>query len=556
MDIKSQHTVLEIQLFKKQAILDAIARLKLIAALIVLLTIFIGYASPASSTHVFISLLPFLVVQIFAVKEYVELAKISRRIRLMSGGYFPCNHVRILWTIAAGVAIRDSYFILLLFFDVSWLSHAYLYPSPANSFNQFLQQLSIGPVSGVFFIWFTIFLWILYAYLFIVGIVHSNEINLPEEVNSINSGNNSTIALQETWIKVKTFDNDELYLQGHRIHNDGKQPLILFPGFFQNGYVYHLTEEISLARFLWENDFDIWIIHPRGTAQSDGRRKKSSLDDFASDDIPAVISYVYAKTGIKPVFVGHSQGGISAIISMMGACKLKDATVILSDEEKEKRQGNLKALVTIGSFLDFTFTKKSRLKTFVTEGLVIKLWGRRIRLLRSQSLITVIRKINFLGTPVSFKLRTALLENKALRWFLFPVTIVFNFISTLKIWEFLYHIPNLSNPIRKTLFYKTMDGTFSPIIQQFYSALAHDEMRSANEVVNYSVNYHRLTLPVSIVTMEFDSLADPAMTEQNMFNTISADNKFFTCWQRLGHEDHFANTTYFSQVLAAIRKVC
>jgi hypothetical protein len=101
-----------------------------------------------------------------------------------------------------------------------------------------------------------------------------------------------------------------------------------------------------------------------------------------------------------------------------------------------------------------------------------------------------------------------------------------------------------------------MDGTFSPIIQQFYSAVANDEMRSLNGIINYSINYHGLTLPVSMVAMEYDTLADPTQMKEKMFDYIPADKKFFICWNRIGHEDFFAYIKYFPPVLEAIRKVC
>jgi hypothetical protein len=74
--------------------------------------------------------------------------------------------------------------------------------------------------------------------------------------------------------------------------------------------------------------------------------------------------------------------------------------------------------------------------------------------------------------------------------------------------------------------------------------------------VNYLNNYGRITLPISIVTMELDSLADLITTKQEMFNHILSKETHFTCWDGLGHEDHFANRRNFTKVLEAIRKVC
>ncbi len=558
MDTSRQHTVLQIQFQKKRSILLSIQQLKLLGVAIVILTIFIAFSKRTSSTYVFISFLSLLLVQIFATTEYVKLAKNSRRTKLLLlGNYFQQKAVPLSWKIPAGVAVKDTYFLLVLFFDVSWLAHAYLYPSPANSLQQFLDQLTIGPVTGSGFLWFTVFLWAFYTYLLLYGVLYSGEVHYADERRYIVPGSKEVSNEPvEIWIKVRTFENDTLYLQGHRFANTGKQSLILFPGFFQNGYVYDLSKQVSLARFLWENNFDVFIIHPRGTAQSEGRWKGTSIDDFACDDIPAVIDYVFNTTGIKPVFVGHSQGGIAAIISMMGPVKQPDATVILSDKEKDLRQGNLKALVTIGSFLDFSFNKRSWLPSFVKKGIRVNFLGLKIKIASTQSLLKILRRSRYVGTPFSFQLRIQLLQSRLLRFCLFPISLMLNFLALRKLWEFLYHIPNVGRSMRIKLFYKTMDGTYSSILQQFASAVLHKEMMSLDTRVNYSANYQRLTLPVSIVAMELDTLADDVMMKNRMFANISSGQKFFTVWSGMGHEDHFTDKRFFSQVLACIQKVC
>ena len=101
-----------------------------------------------------------------------------------------------------------------------------------------------------------------------------------------------------------------------------------------------------------------------------------------------------------------------------------------------------------------------------------------------------------------------------------------------------------------------MDGTFGLILEQYYLAVADGEMRSADGSINYSINYQRVAIPISVVAMEFDTLADPVMMKQKMFDNITSERKFFTLWKGMGHEDHFTNTKYFEQVLAAIKNVC
>ena len=544
-------------MLKKRQVLRAILHLELLATVIVFITILLAFFRPQTPTPVFLSFLSFLLVQVFASREFAELVTITRRLKLLTGGpYFPVVSLKVPWRIPAGAAVRNAFFPLLIFFDIAWLSHAYLYPSPAGTYQQFLQQLAIGPISGTAFVVFTILLWIFYAYLFLVGAIYTSElISLQTPVPPAVADPEGTTT-KEIWIRVKTADGEELYLQGNHLHNPGKQPLILWPGFYQNGFVYDLCPEASLARYLWKQGFDIWIIHPRGTALSDGRWRKTSLDDFASDDIPTVINRVFSLTGKKPVFVGHSQGGISAIISLTGVNKTINNEVTLSGKAVDDRQKLLRGLVVMGSFPDFSFSKPSWLPTFVKEGLCLTLGKKKMKLLSSERLLHFTSRFVYLGTPFSFPLREALLQNKKIRWALFPIPLLLNFIALRKLWEFLYHTPNVSSRHRKILFCKTMDGTFSQIVGQFHAAVANNAMCSVSREVNYSENYHRLTVPVSVVAMELDTLADAQMMKQKMFNALGSKEKFFTLWKGVGHEDHFTHPAFFPQVLEAIRFVC
>lgn len=358
-------------------------------------------------------------------------------------------------------------------------------------------------------------------------------------------------------VDVTTYDGRRIILNGYRMPNEGKQPLILWPGFYQNGFCFDLIPNRgSLAEYLWLNGLDLWVIHSRGTGGSTGRRLFSALDDYAASDIPAVIGYVAERVAMKPVYVGHSQGGNTALMSLMGARKSPDGTVSLSDEEAAARQGKLKALVTLGSFLDFTFSKPSSLQDFVKDGVIVSVFGKRVRLIKSSTILKLLHILNFFPIPVSYKLRENMLEKRYLRILLAPLTIILNFSARLKSWGFLYHIPNVSDEAKRYLFYRTQEGTFWGILAQHYHAILGGAMLSLDQSVDYSANYHRLKLPVSFASMEFDALADPIMMKESMFDAVSSTEKFYTAWAGQGHEDFFMNAEYFSEALEVIRKVC
>ncbi len=354
-------------------------------------------------------------------------------------------------------------------------------------------------------------------------------------------------------IPVKTFDGKMFTIRSVRLVNENKLPLILWEGFYQNGVFFDLKEgEGSIAEYLYNNDYDVWIIDSRGNGGSTGTGYSTSMDDFAAFDIPAVIYFIADKTKLKPVYIGHSQGGNTALISMMGTCRTPEGKVYLSDEESLKRQSALRALITVGSYLDFTFSKPSSLQAFVKNGVTLKLFGKTFKIISSTSLLNILGIFTRVPVPVPLKLRQAMIKNTFLRIVLFPLTIILNLVSTMSTWDFLYHIPNVSKEAQIRIFYCTMQATYWGILAQYQRAVLNEKMMSLDGNVNYSENYGKITLPISVVTMEFDSLADPVETKNVMFPKISSQQKFYTEWMGQGHEDFVMNPNYFHQLVEAL----
>src|SRR5579872_6057942 len=144
---------------------------------------------------------------------------------------------------------------------------------------------------------------------------------------------------QKFYLAVPVSGGGGITLCGFRIPRPGCRPLILHPGFSQSGNVWDLIPgRISLADYLWSKGFDIWIIHQRGTGGSGGAHVHNSLDELAARDIPYVIDYVSRRTMLRPIFVGHSEGGIAAILSMLGVAITPNGTSWLSDDQCRARQ--------------------------------------------------------------------------------------------------------------------------------------------------------------------------------------------------------------------------
>ena len=113
-----------------------------------------------------------------------------------------------------------------------------------------------------------------------------------------------TVAIERRQIDIpsSTFDGQPLTLRAVRLVNRDKQPVILWEGFYQNGAFFELEEaQASIAEYLHRLDYDVWIIDSRGNGGSTGKGYPTSMDDFAANDIPAVISFVAGETGRKPI---------------------------------------------------------------------------------------------------------------------------------------------------------------------------------------------------------------------------------------------------------------
>ena len=95
------------------------------------------------------------------------------------------------------------------------------------------------------------------------------------------------------------------------------RPVVLCHGLGANRYNFDLGRGPSLARYLRERGYDVWVLELRGAGCSsrprwlNGRRYTWNFDDFVERDIPAALDRVRMKTGAEQVnWVGHSMGGL------------------------------------------------------------------------------------------------------------------------------------------------------------------------------------------------------------------------------------------------------
>lgn len=104
-----------------------------------------------------------------------------------------------------------------------------------------------------------------------------------------------------------------------------RQPLVLVHGAFQNRYQWLGSQADGLACWLVDQGFDVWLMEMRGHGFSprNADYQNNTAETCARFDIPAVAAFVQEQTGRKPVWGGHSLGGV-AVATAVAAGFLND----------------------------------------------------------------------------------------------------------------------------------------------------------------------------------------------------------------------------------------
>ncbi len=200
-------------------------------------------------------------------------------------------------------------------------------------------------------------------------------------------------ATQDLYTTV-TADGVQLTLRRYRpdpqsAFRSGKQPVILMPGILCNhnffdvctpegeSYDVKLPSDIadwakddpyikadpmryySLAYYLWDQGFDVWLVNYRGEGREPMRSGGAggyAIDELAIYDMPVIVTKVRSLTGKKPVWIGHSMGSTMAYMYLEGAkfsSSLNADSHVVSDTWLASQRNNgfgsqaLKALVDL-----------------------------------------------------------------------------------------------------------------------------------------------------------------------------------------------------------------
>lgn len=104
-----------------------------------------------------------------------------------------------------------------------------------------------------------------------------------------------------------------------------RYPILMLPGLFQSAGAFCVNDDDSLAFFLAQSGYDIWLgsnrygFHPEhiSLTPSDPRFWSWTIRDMATFDLPALVTRVLYETNFpKLALIGHSQGAAETFLSL------------------------------------------------------------------------------------------------------------------------------------------------------------------------------------------------------------------------------------------------
>jgi pimeloyl-ACP methyl ester carboxylesterase len=114
-----------------------------------------------------------------------------------------------------------------------------------------------------------------------------------------------------------------------------RTPVLLCHGMSSNRWDMDAPGQISMARWLQQRGYDVWVMELRGAGRStrptwwNGKRYTWSFEDYVYHDAPAALRVVLRVTGAAQVhWVGHSMGGMIAYALLMSPMQHKVASAV------------------------------------------------------------------------------------------------------------------------------------------------------------------------------------------------------------------------------------
>jgi pimeloyl-ACP methyl ester carboxylesterase len=271
-------------------------------------------------------------------------------------------------------------------------------------------------------------------------------------------------------------------------------PVLLCHGLASNRVAFDLAPEVSLARSLARDGFDVWSLELRGHGRSDhacflaGRHYRWTFDDYVLKDVPAAIAFVKAQTGRARLhWIGHSMGGI-----------------LLYAHLARGGSGDLCSGTALGSSIDYS-ESRSGFRRFLGLRWLAEFVGP-----------LPIGPLSFLAAPLAGRFGTA-------------------------IERFNYWPENLEPRLQRRVSASFTHTTSSRVLAQLASAFESGGLRSADGSVHYKSGLRTATAPVLAVAGDHDRQCPPEAAEATVAVLGSAERRLVVLGPAHGCAEHYGH---------------
>lgn len=321
---------------------------------------------------------------------------------------------------------------------------------------------------------------------------------------------------------AKTYDGWTLALKRYRLSDtqDLLGPVILCHGFSYNGLFWDLDEAHSLAGYLADRNFDVWVVSLRGAGAStkpgfsaiksiistrlgdlpasisqstlDPRKFNWTVDNYIDYDVPAVIHYVTQVTGKPKVWwVGHSMGGM-----------------ILYGHLERATDAPVAGFVAVASPMTITQPPNDVLKGITQQESLLKISALAVN-------TTLPAK---LASPLGGTVQT-------------PLDTLF------------YNRENMEPLTITNLFLNVVEDVPQGVLDQFNSMIKTGQFTRADGSFDYTENLDKVEVPILLIAGQVDNLAPPEVVSF-AYQRVSSTDKTYRMFGRVngykanyGHDD-------------------
>ncbi len=297
-------------------------------------------------------------------------------------------------------------------------------------------------------------------------------------------------------------------------------PVVLCHGFSYNGAFWDLDEAHSLAGYLADRDFDVWVVSLRGAGAStkpgfsviksiittrlgdlpasipqatlDPRKFNWTVDSYIDYDVPAVLDYISRATGREKLWwVGHSMGGM-----------------ILFGHLERVPDAPVAGFVAVASPMTIPQPPNDILKGITQQAGLLKISALAVN-------TTLPAK---LASPLGGTVQT-------------PLDTLF------------YNRQNMEALTITNLFLNVVEDVPQGVLDQFNAMIRTGDFKRADGSFNYTENLGKVTVPVLLIAGQVDNIAPPEVV-RFAYERVSSTDKTFRMFGRVngysanyGHND-------------------